>query len=134
MGSLVRLLAIVASALILIGFAFFATDEMDRGSKLQQQALGEGLGQPVAPNLIAPTALDERQREQAHGDAREVVDDANDVLLAPFANIVTSDNNWVQHLVPALFGLLLYGAGLGIVANALPKERHHAGDWRSVES
>ena len=39
MGSLVRLFAIVGSGLILLGFAYFATDEMSRGSQNQQNAL-----------------------------------------------------------------------------------------------
>ena len=36
MGSFVRLVAILTSGIVLLGFAFFAVDEMDRGSKTQQ--------------------------------------------------------------------------------------------------
>ena len=36
MGSFVRLVAILASGFVLLGFAFFAVDEMERGSQTQQ--------------------------------------------------------------------------------------------------
>jgi len=34
--------------------------------------------------------------------------------------------------VPALMALILYGLGLGLVANMLPKGKTHAGDWRTA--
>ena len=43
MGSFVRVVAIVCSGLVLLGFAYFATDEMSRGSQNQQNALGAEL-------------------------------------------------------------------------------------------
>ncbi len=33
MGSFVRVIAIVCSGIVLLGFAYFATDEMSRGSQ-----------------------------------------------------------------------------------------------------
>ena len=60
------------------------------------------------------------------------MDDANDVLLGPFAGIVDSDDRWVTHGVPAMLALLLYGLCLGMLANMLPKQREHGGDWRTA--
>jgi hypothetical protein len=134
MGSLIRLVAIVMSGFVLAGFAFFAADEMDRGSKTQQQALAnelEGSESEVIP--IAPTSADEAAREAAHGDLREIVDDVNDVLLGPFTNLVDSDDVWVARGVPTILALLLYGVGLGFLANMLPKQRQHGADWRGAE-
>jgi hypothetical protein len=65
---------------------------------------------------------------------REAIDDANDVLLAPFASVIDSDSAWVNHGVPALLGLLLYGVGLGLLANMVPQQRAHGGDWRAADS
>ena len=64
---------------------------------------------------------------------REVVEDANDVLVGPFTGLVeSSTDRWVTHGVPALLALLLYGLGLGMLANMLPKEREHGADWRTA--
>src|SRR5918999_1288257 len=83
---------------------------------------------------IAPTPADEAAREAAHGDVREVVDDVNDVLLGPFSDIVDpNDDVWFARGVPTLLALLLYGVGLGFLANMLPKQRAHGDDWRGAE-
>jgi hypothetical protein len=134
MGSLIRLAAIVMSGFVLVGFAFFATDELDRGSKTQQQALAnelEGSSPETIP--IAPTPADEAEREALHGDLRELVDDVNDVLLRPFTDLVASQNAWVARGIPTILALLLYGVGLGFLANMLPKARSHGADWRGAE-
>jgi hypothetical protein len=128
MGSLIRFVAIGISLVVVLGFAMFAIDEADKGSK-QQAKLERELGTTVAP--------DERQeaaRERGHSAVREAIDDANDVLLRPFADLVDSDNAWVNHGIPALLALLIYGFGLGLLANMLPKQRQHGGDWRTAGS
>ena len=133
MGSLVRVIAILCSALVLLGFAYFATDEMDRGSRTQQNKLAKELeGDLKDPAPIAPTAIQEAARERENGTFREAVDDSNDILLGPFKNVVDSNDRWVSHGVPAVLALLLYGLGLGTLANMLPKQREHAADWRTA--
>jgi hypothetical protein len=135
MGSIIRLAAIAMSGIILLSFAFFAVDEMDRGSKRQQQALGNELaGNAEDPAPIAPSDSDEAAREASHSSFRELIDDGNDMLLGPFADLVDSKDTWVRHGVPAVLGLLLYGLGLGMLANMLPKQRVHGDDWRAAES
>ena len=131
MGSLVRLVAITCSGLVLLGFAYFATDEMSRGSKNQQNALASELAGAQDPPPVAPSPDEEIERERQNGTFREAVEDANDVLIGPFAGLVErADNRWVTHGVPALLGLLLYGLGLGMLANMIPKYRAHGADWR----
>lgn len=133
MGSGIRSIAILATGIVLLGFALFAVDEMDRGSQNQQNALGSELeSASESPMVISPDPREERMREQRNGDFREMVDDANDVLLAPFADLVDSDNAWVAHGVPTILGLLVYGLLLGLVANMLPKQRAQGGDWRTA--
>jgi hypothetical protein len=132
MGSLIRFVAIAISVIVVLGFAMFAVDETDKGSKAQQAKLERELGSTADP--IAPTDSQEVVRERDHGAVREAIDDANDVLLRPFVDLVDSDSAWVNHGIPALLALLIYGFGLGLVANMLPKERHHSGDWRTAGS
>jgi hypothetical protein len=134
MGSLIRLIAIVTSGIVLLGFVLFAVDEISHGSKTQQQTLDSELGNVDVAQPVAPSPREERAREAQHGTVREVVDDANDVLLAPFANLIGSDNAWVEHGIPALLALLVYGLGLGLLANMLPKARSSSGDWRAARS
>jgi hypothetical protein len=142
MGSVIRLMAIAFSAIVLLGFAFFATDEMSRGSQNQQKALDSELSTTredtdlsASHDLppVAPSPEEEAQRERVNGKFREAVEDANDVLLGPFAGLVKSaDNTWVVHGVPVLLGVLLYGFCLGMLARMLPKHREHGADWRAA--
>jgi hypothetical protein len=133
MGSVIRLIGIVCSALVLLGFAFFATDEMGRGSQNQQNALASELESTDDSPPVAPSPEEEALRERENGAFREGVEDANDLLIGPFATLVDGSNNtWVTHGVPALLGLLLYGFCLGMLANMLPKHREHGADWRTV--
>jgi hypothetical protein len=135
MGSLIRLIAIFCSGLVLLGFVYFATDEMSRGSQTQQNALGAELDGGPDPAPVAPSPDEEAAREQVNGQFREAVEDANDVLIGPFADLVEgSSDRWVTHGVPAVLGLLLYGFCLGMLANMLPKAREHGADWRFQES
>jgi hypothetical protein len=134
MGSLIRLLAIVTSGIVLLGFVLFAVDEISHGSKTQQQTLDRELGDSTVTDPVAPTPQEERAREADHGTVREAVDDTNDVLLRPFADLVDSSNAWVEHGVPTLLALLVYGLGLGLLANMLPKARSSGGDWRTARS
>ena len=130
---MVRVIAILCSGLVLLGFAYFATDEMGRGSKTQQNRLDTELsGDLKDPAPIAPSPSQEAARERANGKFREAVDDANDLLLGPFTTVVDSSDRWVTHGVPAVLALLLYGLGLGTLANMLPKQREHAADWRTA--
>ncbi|HKP22189.1 MAG TPA: hypothetical protein VJT68_11760 [Thermoleophilaceae bacterium] len=135
MGPVIRLIAIVCSGLVLLGFAFFATDEMSRGSQNQQNALGAELNGGPDPAPVAPTPEEEKAREAIHGTFREGVEDVNDVLLGPFTELVAGSNDrWVTHGIPAILGVLLYGFCLGMLANMLPKGREHGADWRFQES
>jgi hypothetical protein len=134
MGSAIRLLAVLASGIVLLGFALFALDEMKRGSQNQQNALASELRADADdPALIAPGPREEMLRERRNSAFREFIDDAGDVLLLPFRDVIDSDNVWVERGVPTLLGLLLYGLVFGLVANLLPKQREHRRDWRTAE-
>ncbi len=118
MAALLRIVAVVTSSLVLLGFLAFAFDEAKRGSAAQ-----------VA---VVDGAAGENKRESRSGPVREAIDDANDVLLEPFDGVTDSRDPWVRRLVPTALGLLLYGLGLALVANYLPKQRHAARNWRTT--
>lgn len=118
MATLLRIAAIVICAFILVGFLSFASNESGRASAQQVQS-------------IDPEHA-ERKREAKSGRVEEMVQDVNDVVLAPFGDVTDSKNAWVQHLVPTALGLLVYGLGLMLVANYLPKPKRAQSDWRTA--
>jgi hypothetical protein len=105
-----RILAIVLSLIIMAGFSMFALDEFNRASSGQRNEL-------AGFEKADPEPAGERAREKRHSVAREYIDDANDVLLKPFAGIVSSSaGRWAQRGVPTLLGLLVYGFLLAYLA------------------
>jgi hypothetical protein len=127
MAGLLRIVAALSCAVVLIGFLAFVNDEASAGSSRQVQQVQQAMDDP------APAAGAERQREKKHGQARELIDDANDVLLAPFSGVVGSSDVWVKRIVPSVLAFLAYGLGLTLLANFLPRRRPAAtGDWRTA--
>jgi predicted PurR-regulated permease PerM len=104
-----RIIAIVLSVIIALGFLLFAVDEFNRASTEQTHQL-------KGYELADPDPVGERQRERRHTKLREYVDDANDMLLKPFAGVASSGSRWVQRGVPTLLGLLVYGFLLAYLA------------------
>ena len=105
---LLRTLAIVAGLLALAGWGLFAVDEARSAS---DQTSTEIAGRTAA-RTADPSPEQERAREAAHSGPRELVDDANDVLLSPFAALAEdAEDRWVRRSVPAALALLLYGVG-----------------------
>ena len=107
-----RGVAVLASAIIALSFVLFAVEEVQSASTRQQSAVVDHGGAA------------ERQRAAGHTKAREVVDDANDLLLRPFAGVVDAKNPWAGRGVPALIGLLVYGLGLAYLARRLDVRGH----------
>ena len=108
-----RIVAMIATAIILASFGFFVVDQARESSNRQVRRL-----KAESPD---PGERAERVRERRHGTARELIDDANDILLKPFAGIVDSGSIWVQRIVPGGLALLLYGLALTLLAGYLPK-------------
>ncbi|MDQ3849030.1 MAG: hypothetical protein M3296_00235 [Actinomycetota bacterium] len=104
-----RLLAIVLSAIVAVSFLLFALDESRRASDAQRVRL-------ASAERPHPTRAGELLRERRQGTVRETIDDADDVLLAPFAGAVRSGGRWTERGGPALLALLVYGCGLGFLA------------------
>ncbi len=111
--SLLRGFAVLASLLVVAGWGLFAVDEA-RNATDQTRTEIEGRR---AARTADPSPEQERARELAHSDAREFVDDVNDVLLSPFAPVAEdASSRWVRRTVPAAIALLVYGLGVGFLA------------------
>ena len=103
------MIAIALSAIVCLGFLLFALDEVGAASRKQGDKITES-------ERVDPTREGERARERRNGAVRELIDDANDVLLSPFAGIGDASNKWVHRGLPALLALLVYGVGLGFLS------------------
>lgn len=111
--STLRTLAIVCSALVVVSFGLFAIDETRAAS---DQTAAEVAGRD-ATRTADPSPAQELARERAHGDVRELIDDGNDLLVAPFSGVVASGGSrWTRRGVPAILALVVFGFGLGYLA------------------
>jgi hypothetical protein len=101
-----RLAAFVCCGLVVVSFAMFARDQAAGASEHQQSELVAG-----TPTTTASPALTHR-----HSQPRRFIDGAAKTLTSPFSSIVHSNDVWVQRGLPTIFGLLVYGIGLGFLA------------------
>jgi hypothetical protein len=105
-----RYLSITLTLIVSAGFILFALDDFDRASDSSVDRI-------AGYTATDPTPSGERERERRHSKARELIDDANDVLLRPFAALTANDDSrWMRRGIPALLGLLVYGVLLGFAA------------------
>ncbi|HUA02840.1 MAG TPA: hypothetical protein VMB27_02985 [Solirubrobacteraceae bacterium] len=101
-----RLISLVCVAFVVVSFAMFARDQAAGASEHQQTELVAG-----ANTSAAPVAITHR-----HSEPRRFIDGAANTLTSPFSAVVKSSNPWVDHGLPALFALIVYGVGLGYLA------------------
>jgi hypothetical protein len=108
-----RAFAIVATLFVVAGWAAFAWDETRAASNESQAQIAA----EAATSIPDPSARQERARERGHSRAREWVDDANDVLLKPFAPAVDGmQSHWARRSLAALMALAVYGFGAAYLA------------------
>lgn len=110
---LLRTAALAASAIAILSFGLFALDE----SRAASRRSAEEIAGARAAREPDPSPRQERAREAAHSDARELIDDANDVLISPFTGVGgDARDKWVRRGVPGLLALVVFGFGLSFLA------------------
>jgi hypothetical protein len=92
---------------VIVSFGLFARDQMAGASEHQQTELAAGL---------PSTAAGGSSSTHAHRQPRRFIDGAANALEAPFKSVVSTQSEWVKHIFPAIFALLVYGLGLGFLA------------------
>ena len=116
LARLLRTVALLAALVVVVSWGAFVAGEARSASGATQAEI-QGL---TAARTADPSPEQERARERAHSAPRELVDDADDVLLASFGGLADgSGSRWVRRTVPALLALLLYGLGLFVLARFL---------------
>src|SRR4051794_17579774 len=124
---LVRIASVVAVAFILAGLIGFLTDEV-RNTSIQQATRipDPGSGRVVTsisdltePN---PPARIEGLRQQNHTKGREFIDDAGDILMAPFGFLINGSQAWVKRLLYSVLALILYGFLAQMLADLIRRQ------------
>jgi hypothetical protein len=126
-----RFVSLVATAIIVLSFGMFVIDQSRNGANQQIAALNaDAQGVRQSPTDASrnidqanPSDAVKRERSKRHSALREKVDEADDILLKPFASIAPSKSIWVQRTVPALLALLVFGFGLRLAANYVSGRR-----------
>jgi len=113
---LLLLASTICTAIVVVSFLLFSLEQANAGSTAQQNKV-------EAVDQASPTPQEERARERKHTKARELVDDANDVLTKPFDGLTSSSNIWVQRGLPAVLAVLLYFVVLRVLAGYAVKIR-----------
>jgi hypothetical protein len=116
---LLRLMSTLACVAIVASFALWAADEGRTSSERQIAKLDPTTNVPIttATPAAPPPA------ETKHGGVRGAIDDAGAALVRPFEGLVTSDDQWVRHGVPALLALLAYGLLARLLINLMYTRR-----------
>jgi len=124
-GAVVRWLSLFACAFVTLSFLYFAVNQTSTASQNQVNAIGgqAGVEAESATKVPNPPPAVEQVRELENDKFHEFVEDVNDVLLAPFVDLVDSDNIWVVRLVPLGLALLIYGLLGQYLARALGLRR-----------
>jgi hypothetical protein len=114
--SILRWASTIACVILVISFGLFAIEKSKAGAKSEANKV-------VGINAPSPGPQNERQREKAHSDIRETIDDANDVLTEPFSGVVNSGSIWAKRGVATVLALILYGVIARILVGYLPGRR-----------
>jgi hypothetical protein len=122
-ATVLRTASIVAVVLVAAGLIGFLTDEVRNSSDASATRITIVQGEPKTVTIDItqpdPPPSVERLREQKHSSAREVIDDANDMLLRPFSWIAQESDPWVQRLLYSALALLIYGFLVYFLADRL---------------
>jgi hypothetical protein len=98
----------VCTVLVIASFALFAHDQVAGASQHQQTA--------ELPNAAALASTKPVASHKPHAQPRRFIDGAASTLTSPFHSVVASQNPWVDHGIPAVLALAVYGLGLGYLA------------------
>ncbi len=102
---LLRVVAVVASLILVASFVMFAFDQVNGASQQQQAEIASGSWHPPVPS--APR----------HGGVRRTIDNAAKAIASPFDGVTAgSTSEWVVHGVQTTLALLVFGFGLGYAA------------------
>jgi hypothetical protein len=98
--------SLVCCGFVLVSFLLFARDQTASASKHQASEL-----------IVAATSTGSPVRKaQAKKQPRRFIDGVASTLTSPFDAVVHSSNPWVDHGIPTVLSVVVYGLGLSFLA------------------
>jgi len=107
-ASVLKLVSLSCCALVVASFALFAYDQASANSKGQVASVVSG--RYSSANNPLP---------RHPGQPRRFIDGAAHALTSPIRSAMSGDSAWPVWIVATVFGLLVYGVGIGFVARFL---------------
>jgi len=122
-GRTLHWISVLCCAFVVISFALFAHAQVSSASSHQAGLIAppKSLNTSTTPtgalgiSQTSTTATTVKRHKQK-GQPRRFIDAVASKLESPFSSVVSSTNAWVNHLIPFIFALLVYGAGLGFLS------------------
>ena len=119
--SILRYASIAITAVLVLSFVMFVTDQSDTATAHEVATLNSENGPGTTP---APAAPAPKLPAKQHGEPRKTIDNVAGKLTQPFDGLVSSSKSrWVRKGVPTMIALLLFGFGLSVLAGYLPKPK-----------
>jgi hypothetical protein len=116
--ALLRYTSIIVSAIVVLSFAMFATDQSKSSSEKEVAKVGSETSNQISQQAPAP------QPVKKVGQPRKAIDDADKQILKPFEGVVSSSGNeWAKKGVPSLLALVVFGFLLNLLGGYLPKPK-----------
>jgi hypothetical protein len=123
-GRTLHYVSLVCCSFVIVSFGLFALAEVSHASTHQaneiepaaQRAAQEAANAAGPLTLHFTTPQPVKAVPHQTGQPKRFIDDVASKLESPFSSIVASDDAWVNHVVPTLFALLVFGGGLGYLA------------------
>lgn len=107
LARILRTLSAVACLTVVVSFAMYGLDRAGGASHDAQAQVSAAGAETLGPAV----------HSAHHTAVRQAIDDANDVLTAPFAALAPDGPAaWGTRVIELLSGLLAYGLGLGALA------------------
>jgi hypothetical protein len=107
MFRLLRFLSLLCCAFVVVSFFLFAVSQTSHASQGQANAIANG-------TITSSTGKNKPISKEKQ--PRRFIDQVAQKLNSPFTGIVSTNNNWIKHLIPTAFSLLVYGFALSYLA------------------
>src|SRR5947207_432851 len=117
--SLLRYASIAISAIVILSFAMFVTDQTASSSAKDVATINREDATGTRQQQQPPA---EPKAPKEHGQPRRAIDGADKSLTQPFDGLVrNSSSEWVRKAIPSFAALMVFGLGLTLVAAYVPK-------------